>query len=86
MGFSEKTFSETVEISPSRTEPLMFFSHENFSDSKKVRFLTPSRNAPGLTFGGLPVLVDGVVFKFAHFFRARAHFEPKRPKCEKVHF
>ena len=69
-----------------RARSLCYFSHENLSESKKTPFSTPSGKGPGLTFGGLPVLRVGVVLKFAHFFRVRAHFAPKRPKCEKVHF
>ncbi len=65
---------------------LCCFSHTNFSDSEKVQLLTPSRKGPGPTFGASACADPRGGNTFRLHFRARSHFGPKWPKCEKVHF
>ena len=69
-----------------RARSLCCPSHENFSDSKKTPFLTPSRKGPGLTFDGLPVLVDRVVFKVVHFFVLGPILSPNGQSVKKCTF
>jgi len=65
---------------------LYYFSHENFFDSEKTPFSTPSRKGPGPTFGAPACLDRRAGTTCRQLFRARAHFRPKRAKYQKVHF